>query len=156
MTDIELSWLAGLLEGEGSFLMPPPSKSNSPRIALQMTDRDVVERAAHLMGVNYIHEKDPKKEGWKVTYRICVQGSRAMELMWLLRPYMGERRASKITEILESVVIGKPGDNSRKLTREQVDEIRRIGSTKTVSELSRMFKVSRVVIREILKGTMWR
>ena len=49
MKETDLTWLAGLLEGEGSFLKAPPSDPNCPRISLEMTDKDVVERAALLM-----------------------------------------------------------------------------------------------------------
>ena len=43
---LTLFWLAGILEGEGSFLARPPSSPNSPAIRLPMTDVDVVERVA--------------------------------------------------------------------------------------------------------------
>jgi len=43
-----LYWLAGLLEGEGSFLKGPPSSPRCPIVQLPMTDQDVVEHAAHL------------------------------------------------------------------------------------------------------------
>jgi hypothetical protein len=42
----DLHWLAGLLEGEGSFLKGPPSAPRHPILALQMTDEDVVARVA--------------------------------------------------------------------------------------------------------------
>lgn len=42
----QLSWVAGLLEGEGTFLAPPPSSPNQPRLRVQMTDRDIVDRFA--------------------------------------------------------------------------------------------------------------
>ncbi len=44
----DLAWLGGLLEGEGCFMIP----KGSPRIALAMSDKDVVQRAARLMGLN--------------------------------------------------------------------------------------------------------
>jgi hypothetical protein len=42
-----LSYLAGLLEGEGSFLVGPAGAV--PAVALAMTDEDVVRRASYLM-----------------------------------------------------------------------------------------------------------
>ncbi len=48
-----LHWLAGLLEGEGSFLKPPPSAPNTPRITLQMTDEDVVQRVQEIFDLTY-------------------------------------------------------------------------------------------------------
>ena len=46
--------LDSLLEGEGSFMPGPPSYSNSPIIAVQMTDEDVVVRVAQAFGVTYV------------------------------------------------------------------------------------------------------
>ncbi|WNM70104.1 HNH endonuclease [Myxococcus phage Mx1] len=149
-------WLAGLLEGEGSFMSPSPSEPNCPKITLQMTDRDVVEKAARLMGITYIHERAPKNPKWKTTYRICVKGARAVELMKLLRMHMGQRRHKKIGEILEVVNIQNPGDNTRKLTAEQAQEIKSLSSTQTVSELSRRFGVSRTTVRKVVAGKSWR
>ena len=48
----DLYWLAGWLEGEGSFTFNTGTKpyiSNSPRISSVSTDRDVVNRAATMM-----------------------------------------------------------------------------------------------------------
>ena len=49
----DLYWLAGLLEGEGSFMRGPPSRPNMPAIAIQMTDEDVIQRVAQLWAVCY-------------------------------------------------------------------------------------------------------
>jgi hypothetical protein len=42
----ELAWLAGLLEGEGSFMPGPPSNPRMPIICLAMNDEDVMARRA--------------------------------------------------------------------------------------------------------------
>ena len=47
-----LYWLAGILEGEGSFMKGVPSNPNSPRIAIQMTDKDVLEKVAAIFKVS--------------------------------------------------------------------------------------------------------
>ncbi len=57
LTNDDAQWLAGLLEGEGSFLAGPPSARNVPRVALEMTDRDVVARAARLLAVDRFTEE---------------------------------------------------------------------------------------------------
>jgi hypothetical protein len=43
--DADLHWLAGLLEGEGTFIAGPPSAPRSPAVQVAMVDRDIVERA---------------------------------------------------------------------------------------------------------------
>jgi hypothetical protein len=45
MKPIELAWLAGILEGEGSFIKPVPSAPRLAVVRISTTDRDVVERA---------------------------------------------------------------------------------------------------------------
>ncbi len=92
----DLYWLAGLLEGEGSFMKGPPSKPNAPYISLQMTDEDVVARAANLFQVGYQRTKNRKPGLWKASYMVQFRGSRAASLMRDLRPLMGVRRKSQI------------------------------------------------------------
>ena len=46
----ELHWLAGLLEGEGSFMTGPPSSPGLPVIAVNMTDQDVMARLGRIFG----------------------------------------------------------------------------------------------------------
>lgn len=50
ISERSLYWLAGLLEGEGSFMKGPPSSPGLPVIRMVMIDRDVVERAASMLG----------------------------------------------------------------------------------------------------------
>ena len=45
----EIAWLAGLLEGEGSFGAYVKG-SQSPCIQFSMCDKDVLERAANMLG----------------------------------------------------------------------------------------------------------
>lgn len=106
MTREELAWLAGYLEGEGSFLKrvrrATTGWSEPPKITVEAVDRDVIERAANLMQCRVLFfklsEKNPK---WHDTYRAFVTNKKAVEIMRLILPLMGKRRAAKIKEILE-------------------------------------------------------
>lgn len=98
----DLYWLAGLLEGEGSFMKGPPSKPNCPYIALQMTDEDVVARAATLFRVSYRKTRNRKPGLWKETYMVQFRGQRAAGLMKDLHPLMGLRRKGQIERALAS------------------------------------------------------
>lgn len=93
VTPATLHWLAGLLEGEGSFLKGSPSCPRTPGVTVQMTDRDVIERVAKLFGVTYLTQQRGK---WKTAYRTTLRGARAVKLMKRLRPLMGERRKGQI------------------------------------------------------------
>jgi hypothetical protein len=82
ISDVDLHWLAGLLEGEGSFLAGPPSAPRSPAIQFWMTDRDVVERAAAMLD-SAVMPGAPRRAHWKTTYAVRLRGPRAVVLTML-------------------------------------------------------------------------
>jgi hypothetical protein len=92
----DIRWLAGLLEGEGSFM---PYKGN-PRIALSMTDLDVVVRAAVFLhgAVNPIRDKRSPRR--KILWQTCNYGANAVGWMMTLYPVMGQRRRARIREVI--------------------------------------------------------
>ena len=91
----DLLWLAGLLEGEGSF-----AAGTTPHINLGMTDRDVMERAARLQGCTLLgpYQRSAKHKPMRQT---TLAGERAILLMKELRPLMGCRRSKRIDDVLE-------------------------------------------------------
>lgn len=95
MNERDLVWLSGLLEGEGSFDL---HRGRYPRIRLGMTDRDVVGRAATLMGTRVRLSLRPRP--YKATWHTEVSGTRAAAIMRLILPHMGARRSAKIAEVL--------------------------------------------------------
>lgn len=94
----DLFWLAGLLEGEGTFDL---HKGRYPRIRLAMTDRDTVGRAATLMDAKIRLSLHPLP--YKATWHTEISGERAAEIMREVLPFMGARRSQKIAEILGAV-----------------------------------------------------
>lgn len=90
----DLLWLAGLIEGEGCLDL---QRDTYPRIRVAMTDRDTVERVAHLIGstvrVTFSRVNQPIWSAEK-------QGPRAAEIMELILPYMGARRSQQIATVL--------------------------------------------------------
>lgn len=100
-TDAELAWLAGLLEGEGSF-MTITSRWNGrsyryARISIQMADLDVIEMARRISGVeNKIYPPKNRERNRKQLHRLWIDGSKAVDLMRALRPWMGARRKNQI------------------------------------------------------------
>lgn len=97
---LDAIWLAALLEGEGSFTCQVVSEYNiRPRITLNMTDKDVVDRAAKLFGAPLwgpYSKQAPRKDVWAT----AVAGWHAAEWMRILQPYLGKRRQAKVSEIL--------------------------------------------------------
>lgn len=88
-------WLAGLLEGEGCFTI---SKS-VPRLVLQMTDQDIVQRAATILASGVWGGTRLTKGGKKV-WTCGRAGITAIEWMRILKPYMGVRRKQRIVEVV--------------------------------------------------------
>lgn len=124
VSERDFYWLAGLLEGEGSFSLGPPSAPNSVRITLCMTDRDVVARVAALWNVAYheVREERTRERGWKPAYQVILRGRRAVDFMHELLPLMGERRQLQIRRALASY---NPYLRF-KLLPEQIAEIRKL------------------------------
>ena len=96
----DLAWVAGLLEGEGSFTL---RKSNVPKIHCQMTDEDVLLKLQEKCGGKiYFSERteEQRAKNWKDSWTWNLQGRPAADLMRELMPHMGKRRSEKIKEIL--------------------------------------------------------
>lgn len=87
-------WLVGLLEGEGCF-----AYGDSPSISVGMTDRDVIEKLASILGT---HVRGPYKykHNRKPVYYANKFGHEAISWMFMLYPFMGERRRAKIVTIV--------------------------------------------------------
>jgi hypothetical protein len=101
VTDTELHWVAGLLEGEGSFLPGPPSSPRLPIISVHMTDEDVVARLGRIFG-RKVYVGKPRNPRWRTSYMLRVTGGKAVRWMVLLRPLMGTRRQAQIDRALAS------------------------------------------------------
>jgi hypothetical protein len=106
-TEIEIAWLAGLLEGEGCFMIQHHA---SPSIQLSMTDLDVVIKAAKIMEISLdrIHPKRDNQPNHKPCYVLRCDGPEAFIWMRAIRPHMGDRRGAKIDEVISTVKAARP------------------------------------------------
>jgi len=96
----DIAWVAGILEGEGSFGLT--NNKRTPCIWLSMTDADIVERIRVLIDPSktiHIHE-DQRKESYKPIYRLTLNGTRAIQWMMTIYSLMSIRRKAKIGEVL--------------------------------------------------------
>jgi len=98
-TTREIVWLAGLLEGEGSFQWRPQRRH--PVVALSMTDFDVVDEAARIMEARclgpYTHPMTTKSgASYKPYWMAVLYGRRAIAWMMVLYDLMGIRRKQQI------------------------------------------------------------
>ena len=157
MKKTELHWLAGLLEGEGSFQF---TKRNAVVVSLGMTDRDVVYRAAEYFG-KPIH-KEERPLGRKVVYRTQCYGSHALALMMTIYGLMGERRKSQIKKVLLGAY-GRLGrargerNGNAKLCEKDVLEIRRLDEGGLGQRaIGRVFRLSHTQVGLIVNRKNWR
>lgn len=104
ISQAEFYWLAGWLEGEGSFMAPAPSDPRRTRISAQTKDRDVVTEACRLLHVapSYCSNKRTKSHGWAPTWRLLLRGTRATDIMERLTPILGTRRQRQIAAALSA------------------------------------------------------
>lgn len=106
------AWIAGLLEGEGSFLLEHRGRGRegTPAIDLKMSDRDVVEKAALCMSPYNLRVSIDKRSHIPTTnggrhkdlYRVRVRGYHAILLMERIFPHMGIRRRERIEELFNA------------------------------------------------------
>lgn len=92
ISTLDIAWVAGLLEGEGYFHFHKTARG--PHIALSMTDRDVVEKAAVLLG-SRVRTYLPRRPNRKPLY-IFTSGRDIAGWMMTLYPLLGERRRAQI------------------------------------------------------------
>jgi hypothetical protein len=98
MSDLDWAWLAGLLDGEATFRFG----SGLPRIQLQMTDEDLIQRVANFFNVNYHPTKKAQphhKQAWQLT--IC-RTEVVIEIYFGIYKYMCKRRQARLDEFVEA------------------------------------------------------
>ena len=97
-----LYWLAGILEGEGSFGMHTIKKRPTARstqvVQLKMTDADVMYRVSKLLNCRQYCYRRPGK--YKTVWSIKLSGKYAVGLMMTMYCLLGSRRQERIRQIL--------------------------------------------------------
>lgn len=110
LSDYEMGWLVGILEGEGHFGILRSSVGQTQRVAVKMCDEDVVNRVAvffeRLTGNTFdVRLKiDKQHPDWSDQYEIYAGGENARTIMKAVVKYMGVRRRRKIYQSLNGHV----------------------------------------------------
>ena len=87
---------AGIIDGEGSIYQ---KKGYYPVVTAEMTDEDVIEELHDLFGGSISTSKG-RREGYKQTYRLTVQGQKAIDLLEVCLPYFFSRRKQRAVEVM--------------------------------------------------------
>ena len=110
----DLAWLAGLLEGEGSFqvgvngrVRPDGTQATRIRIATRMTDEDVLRKAQDMTGMGKFYkvrrDKDYYKDHWKDAWNWEInKKNHVYALCVAVYPFMGQRRRAKIRDLIDA------------------------------------------------------
>lgn len=151
-TTRELEWLAGILEGEGSFSVNyshGKDKVGYPDISLSMSDRDVVERVCRLLEVRLkgYQSKRRTKNGKlvKFAWTSKLKGARAAGWMQTLFPFMGIRRQEQIGLALE-----KGGYWVRPTYEVQLNAV--LGFRVQASSVSNAIETAKAIGREMVEA----
>lgn len=93
----DLYWVAGIIEGEGTFAIHYERRNPYIRVTVKMTDIDVITRLQTITGIGTIRKVDMKDTGYKQAWSWDVAGqSNAASLMMTLYPIMSARRQERI------------------------------------------------------------
>lgn len=98
----DIAWAAGLYEGEGSAHIS--SAQGQTIVQLRMTDEDVVQRFAQIVGRGNVVRRSrsqaqgPRKDVWCWSIHGAEDVKAVLGMLW---PYLGERRQQRATEVLE-------------------------------------------------------
>jgi hypothetical protein len=99
MAPEEVAWLAGILEGEGSFL-----SGASIGITVAMTDQDVIQRLQSLTGVGRIHKVGRQKAHHKDAWVWAVRRRTHIRLLIdAVLPWLGQRRSVAALKVLDRI-----------------------------------------------------
>lgn len=98
ITNIELAWIAGFLEGEGCFYTWS-KEQHIPMLSVWSIDKDVIENVQKFFRTP-IQVRKPTKLSRKPSYGLQLSGSHAAGWMMTLYTFLSRRRRAKILELL--------------------------------------------------------
>lgn len=106
VSDIDIAWAAGLIEGEGCFVLSKDKRSNHHKTAIQveMTDKDTLDKLQNILGGSIIESNYPSKfkrfPNAKPSWR-WYQHKQSDVFNTLLRvmPYLSSRRLERAKEL---------------------------------------------------------
>lgn len=115
LPETEIAWVAGIIEGEGSFVVCKDKRSSyhACRVQCELTDYDTIEQLYNLVGGKFSENKSPSKykvfPNAKDSWRWALnKQNEVFDLLILIGPYLSHRRrqqASKLYKYLENKLI---------------------------------------------------
>jgi len=108
LTETDIAWIAGLLEGEGYFGIDNRSKDRyetsktppAPFIKISMVDEDIIQRLSKLLDKSHFSPSRKTVTGKQVYTLHIGEKEKVLFILQKILPYMGVRRAERITECI--------------------------------------------------------
>ncbi len=146
----QVAWAAGLLEGEGSFLL---KRKATPVVMAQMTDLDVLEAIQYIFNGN-IWTATTTQAHHKPSWRWQTTGGfHGATVMRAVRPFMLARRGARIDECLatwDRVVDAAARQRMQRLERDR-EILRRYNSGETITSIATSVGLSRNTVQVFVK-----
>lgn len=94
----EITWLAGLFDGEGhvSVLTKLSQRAFGVKIQITNTCHPLLDRVAEITGIGYISTRPRQNERWKTTYDWHTTGGNAKAILQLMLPYLIVKREAAL------------------------------------------------------------
>ena len=136
VSDAEMHWVAGFLEGEGTF-----NCSHSPIVRADQVQREPLDRLQRIVGGGSIRLKLKSNPRHSDIHSWNLCGNPAILLMKRLYPYMSPKRQQQIKTAIETAM-ARPGGyrNNPKLSDDDVVKIR--NDTRTLKEIATAYGIS--------------
>ena len=108
LTETDVAWIAGLLEGEGYFGIDNRSKDRyetskippAPFIKVSMVDEDIIQRLSKLLDKPYFSPSRKTVTGKQVYTLHIGEKEKVLSILQQILPYMGVRRGERIKECI--------------------------------------------------------
>jgi hypothetical protein len=108
LTETDIAWIAGLLEGEAYFGIDNRSKDRyeisktppAPFIKISMVDEDIIQRLSKLLDKSYFSPSRKTVTGKQVYTLYIGEKEKVLFILQKILPYMGVRRGERITECI--------------------------------------------------------
>lgn len=139
-----IAWAAGLFEGEGTIIV---SKTRV-RVAIHMTDLDILERFLPFGGI--IYDMPKQETHHKKSWRWQLQETQgAMAFLELVYPYLGARRKARVEEA--RIAFSK---NRHVISQRKREEVLRLARTTnlTQKQIGERVGITRERANKIING----
>lgn len=157
LSERDLGWTVGFLEGEGSFSLSGGTPAKHPRVQATQVQLWPLEKLQALFG-GWISPKKPQGFGWQpVNSWALTQGPQAVGLMMTLYPLMSPRRQEQIRHCLSIWKATPPnfGEKHRGATVSDIvarEAVRRVLQGESMTSVARSLGLTHSAVSYWVRG----